>query len=211
MTYLKTVFLSLPRFARTLLAGLLLLSLHSSGQEQTLILNDTSYIYRSLREAMLNPERVFRLNLSRSRIDTFPAELFSFPNLQELDLSRNRLDSIPAGIGTLSHLKRLNLANNKLAQLPEEIGQLTELTFLGLNRNVLVSLPPTIGRLENLEYLELWDNELDDVPDEIANLKNLKVLEMRGILFTDEQQARIDSLVVKSAKIYMSPSCVCKN
>ena len=70
---------------------------------------------------------------------------------------------------------------------------------------------PCIGEVGKLEVLELWDNELMDVPDEIGNLGNLKMLELRGILFSDEQQARIDSLVVKNCQVYMSPSCACKN
>ena len=99
----------------------------------------------------------------------------------------------------------------ELVHLPPEIGKLTELVYLSLNRNVLEDLPPTIGQLNKLEILELWDNELDDVPNEISDLQNLKLLELRGILFTDEELHRIDSLVVKTAKINMSPSCNCKN
>jgi hypothetical protein len=181
------------------------------GQEKELIYDDTTYIYRSLAEASVNPEKVFRLNLSKSRLDSFPMQIIAFKNLRELDLSKNKIVEIPPEIGELVNLERLNLANNKLIHLPPEIGNLINLVFLGLNRNVLEDLPPTIGNLQNLEVLELWDNELDDIPDEIAQLQNLKRLELRGILFTEEQQHRIDTLVIKSAKIYMSPSCNCKN
>jgi len=187
------------------------LSNFSQGQDTTLIYNDSTYIYRSLQEASANPDRVFRLNLSRKRLDSIPAEVFQFKNLTELDLSRNRITELPKEIGSLSNLQRLNLGNNNLVNLPDEIGSLKNLVYLGLNRNKIESLPPTIGQLQNLEVLELWDNELADVPDEIAELQNLRVLELRGILFTPEQQQRIDSLVVKSAKLYLSPSCNCKN
>ena len=183
----------------------------ASGQEGNVVLRDSNYIFRSLKEAKEFPDQVYRLNLSKSRLDTFPADILLFHNLRELDLSKNRLDSIPNEIGQLINLRRLNLANNKLDSLPDGIGQLTNLIYLGLNRNVLESLPSPIGNLQNLEVLELWDNELADVPDEIGNLGNLKTLELRGILFSEEQQARIDSLVVKTAKIFMSRSCACKN
>lgn len=181
------------------------------AQENTLIYNDSTHIYRTLDEALLNPEKVFRLNLSKSKIDSFPVQILLFKNLTELNLSKNKLEEIPPGIGQLVNLKILNLSNNKLVHLPNEIGQLTELVFLGLNRNMLEDLPPTIGQLQKLEVLELWDNELDDIPDEIAQLQNLKVVELRGILFTEEMQHRIDTLVVQSAKIHMSPSCNCRN
>ena len=182
-----------------------------NSQEGGGVLENNTYIFRSVEEAMTQPDMVFRLNLSKAKLETFPAQIFLFKNLEELDLSRNKLEEVPAAIGRLVHLKKLNLANNKLVHLPDEIGELKELVFLGLNRNELEDLPLTIGHLHSLEVFELWDNELKDLPDEISELQNLKMIELRGILFTDEQQKRIDELVIKSAKIYMSPSCNCKN
>lgn len=185
-------------------------SVYSYAQESTLVVNDTNYIYRTIAEIKDHPEKVFRLNLSRTKLDTFPPEILQCTNLVELDLSKNKIEEIPAGIGNLINLERFSMANNSLVHLPKEIGRLVNLKYLGLNRNVIEDLPAEIGDLENLEVLEMWDNELNDLPDEIGKLQNLRVLEIRGILFTEEQQARIDSLVVKSAKILMSPSCACK-
>src|SRR4051812_37346887 len=76
----------------------------SFAQEGTPILDDSSYIYRSLKDASANPEKVFRLNLSKSKLDTFPPEIFAFKNLTELDLSKNKMEEIPPQIGTLIHL-----------------------------------------------------------------------------------------------------------
>ncbi len=184
---------------------------YASAQDEIPVVGDSIFIFRSLKEAMLSPEKVYRLNLSKTKLDSFPQEVLLMTNLVELDLSKNKLEEIPAGIGTLVHLKRLNLANNKLVHLPDEIGRLTELEYLGLNRNILEDIPATIGSLSKMEVLELWDNELNTIPDEISQLGNLRVLELRGILLSDEEQKRIDSLVVRSAKIHMSPSCNCKN
>jgi hypothetical protein len=197
---------------KPLLTGfvLLVLSVFNSYGQEEVIYNDTTFIYRSVAEAMKNPERVFRLYLVKQKLDSIPPEIFTLVNLRELNLSRNNIEEIPPAIGTLIHLERLDVSNNKLVHLPQEIGLLKNLTFLGLNRNVIEDLPPTIGMLENLQVLELWDNELRDVPDEIEKLYNLQVLELRGILFTEEQQQRIDSLVVKTAKLHMSPACQCK-
>jgi Leucine-rich repeat (LRR) protein len=181
------------------------------AQENVLVIEDSTFIFHSLSEALVNPDKVFRLNLSKSKLDTFPPQIFLFKNLTELDLSKNKIEVMPEAIGNLVHLRKLNLANNKLVHLPVEIGQLKDLIYLELNRNILEDLPASIGGLQNLEVLELWDNELNDLPDEISDLQNLKSIELRGILFTEEQQHRIDSLIVKTAKIYMSPSCICKN
>ena len=173
------------------------------------VLNDTTYIYRSLASALENPDKVFRLNLSKKQYALFPEDILKFKNLEELDLSKNKIKELPAGIGTLTHLKKLNMSMNKLEKLPTEIGNLKDLVYLGLNRNLIEELPPSIGDLENLEVLELWDNELSSIPDEIGNLKKLKMLELRGILFSQDDAARIDSLLPHT-RVMMSPTCNCK-
>ncbi|MCX6274178.1 MAG: leucine-rich repeat domain-containing protein [Bacteroidetes bacterium] len=173
------------------------------------LIDDTNYIYRSISVALQNPEKVFRLNLSKTKMKEIPADIFKFTNLRELDFSKNRIDSIPHEIGSLTMLTSLNLSGNNLEMLPDEIGQLSSLTYLNLNRNRIVALPSTIGNLSNLEILELWDNELYGIPDQIGNLKKLKALELRGILFSDDEAARIDSLL-PNTKVFMSPTCNCK-
>ncbi|MFM2135189.1 MAG: scribbled planar cell polarity protein [Bacteroidota bacterium] len=171
---------------------------------------DAGY-FTNLQEAIKDPEKVEVLVLKGRKLDSIPADIFRMVNLIHLDLSRNKIDSLPAEIGMLTRLEHLDLSNNKLESLPEEIGKLTSLHYLKLNRNVIRQLPPAIGELSELEVLELWDNELEDLPDEIGKLQNLRLLELRGILFSEEMQTRIDSLVVRSAKINMSPACACKN
>lgn len=167
-------------------------------------------IYTSIEQALSNPDSVFRLDLSRKNLKIFPHQVFQLKNLYELNISRNRLKEIPAEIGKLTHLKILKASNNKLKSLPPEIGSLIQLTTLELNRNLIVTLPPQISQLVHLEKIELWDNEIDSLPDEIKNLKQLKVLELRGILFTDEDQKKIKTLL-PDARIYFSPSCLCKD
>ena len=178
------------------------------AQEQSPLIEDKNVIYRSLHEALANPEIVYRLNLSRTKLKKFPVDIFKLKNLRMLDLSRNKLDSLPKEIGSLTNLEWLNLSSNYLVQLPDEIGRLTSLTYLGLNRNEIEEVPSSIGDLEKLEILELWDNELSTLPDAIVKCKNLKVVELRGILFSNEVHARLDTLL-PDAKVYMSPPCYC--
>lgn len=178
------------------------------AQESETITPDTAVIYRSLSEALKNPEQVYRLNLSHTKLKSFPLDILHLVNLRELDLSRNKIDSLPREIGLLTKLERLNLSNNYLIQLPDEIGRLYSLKYLGLNRNEIEELPATIGDLEQLELLELWDNELSTIPDAIVKCKNLKVLELRGILFSDEEHARLNTLL-PDTKVYLSPGCNC--
>ncbi len=189
----------------------ILISFFCSAQQDETIYNDSSFIYRSLSEALVHPENVYRLNLSKSKLDSFPDDIFLLKNLVELDISKNNIEELPDRIGELKNLRILRAGNNHLVHLPESIGQLQNLEVLSLNRNVIVDLPHTIGQLQNLQVLELWDNEIESLPEELGDLNNLKVLELRGIIFTDEEQHHIDSLITKSAKIHMSPSCNCKN
>ena len=197
--------------SRSILIFLLLIGPRVWAQDEPSaeFITDSNYIYRSLSMALQNPDHVYRLNLSKTKLRQIPPDVFKLKNLRELDLSRNKLDSIPAEIGTLTNLTSLNLSANNLEVLPDEIGNLINLTYLNLNRNKIVELPASIGNLSNLERLDLWDNELSGLPDEISKLKKLKVLEIRGILFSEEEAARIDSLL-PDAKVYMSPTCNCK-
>jgi len=179
------------------------------GQKGTPLITDTNYVYKSLGVALQNPDQVYRLNLSKHKLKSIPEDVFKLTHLRELNLSHNDIKTIPVEISGLTELRRLNLANNELDSLPDEIGSLHNLVYLGLNRNEIVELPAAIGNLENLEVLELWDNELSVIPDELSKLKKIQTIELRGILFSDEEQARIHSLV-PNATVYFSPSCQCK-
>jgi Leucine-rich repeat (LRR) protein len=164
----------------------------------------------NLEEARSQPDSVLKLSLRGKKLKEIPPEVFTFPNLQVLNLSKNNIKEIPSDISKLKALQELDLSNNKLTNLPAQIGELSNLSKLKLNRNEITSLPAEISALINLEVLEMWDNELDTVPDEIKNLAHLKVFELRGILFSDEEQTRIHSLLPET-KIYFSPSCNCKH
>ena len=170
---------------------------------------DTSRVYHSIEAALQNPDHVYKLNLSRKKLRAVPPEIVQFRNLKELNLSKNKIRELPPQIVELQNLERLNLSSNKLKALPEDIGKLQSLIYLGLNRNLIESLPQSIGSLPYLEILELWDNELDSIPKEISRLTKLRVLELRGILFNDEEQTRVKSLL-PNTKIYFSPGCNCK-
>lgn len=167
-------------------------------------------IYTSMESALAaNPDSVFRLNLSKRKLTEIPTQVYSFRNLQELNLGKNKFTELPDRIGDLRNLQRLIVSGNKLKAIPHSIGKLKNLVYLELNRNVIESLPPEIGYLINLEELQLWDNELSDIPDEIKNCSSLKTVELRGILFTEDEQRRIQELL-PFTKILFSPACNCK-
>lgn len=173
----------------------------------TLALQKTFY---NIADALKQPDSVYKLNISKKKIKSWPVELYLFKNLQELNISKNELTHLPDSIFLLTNLKVLNASNNKLTSIPANIGLLEFLTHLNFNRNLIVTIPTEIGNLKNLEVLEMWDNELDTIPDEIKQLSSLRILELRGILFSEEDQRYVKKLV-PHARVYFSPWCACAN
>lgn len=189
----------------------ILVSLSADAQEPLDSLSlSLQRTYRSYGEAVIYPDSVYILDLSRQKRKVVPDEIRRFRNLQVLKLSRNNLKELPEWIGEFPMLEHLDLSNNSLGALPPSIGNLQHLKFLGLNRNVITTLPPEAGRLKRLEVLELWDNEVDSLPDDIRLLNSLRTLELRGILFSEQEQAHIRSLLPETDVLF-SPSCLCKD
>jgi Leucine-rich repeat (LRR) protein len=74
--------------------------------------------FRNLGDALLQPDSVFKMDLSRQKRKVVPEEVRKFRNLQVLKLSRNNLREIPEWIGELKNLQVLDLGYNKLKALP---------------------------------------------------------------------------------------------
>jgi small GTP-binding protein len=109
-----------------------------------------------------------KLDLSRNRLTSLPAEIVELKSLIWLDLSFNRLTSLPAEIVELKNLTKLSLSFNQLETLPTEIAELTNLTELNLSKNQLKRLPAEIGKLKKHTTLFLFGNPLESPPPEIA-------------------------------------------
>ena len=166
-------------------------------------------IYTSVSEALKNPEKVYRLDLSKQKLLNIPKNVFSLYNLQELILAKNKLHEISQEIGNLTNLQVLNVSKNDITELPAAIGSLTNLAELIVNQNNIYKLPPEIGNLINLEFLDLWSNEIDVFPIEISKLKNtLKKLDLRVVLINEDKQKAIADLL-PNTNIYFSKSCNC--
>jgi len=187
---------------------LLFNSVNVNGQllDSTELANAT--LYRSLEEALINPDSVFKLTLKRKKLVEVPFDIFKFKNLQELDLSKNKLTVLPREIGTLSNLEYLNVCKNKLTNVPSEIGQLKNLKKLLLFQNEITHLPEEIGGLQSLEFLDLWGNELISLPEELAQLERLAVIDLRVIEISDERQKAMKEMLPHT-KIHFSNSCNC--
>jgi Leucine-rich repeat (LRR) protein len=128
--------------------------------------------YYSLDEALMNPEKVYKLSLTDTKLKGgLPVEITQFKNLQILTVSNCKLKSLPAEIGELTHLQRVSLYKNKLRVLPEELRKLHNLQVLYLGKNKLTTIPMWVGGLGKLRRLDLSYNPLS--PLELQYVKDL--------------------------------------
>ena len=97
--------------------------------------------YTSLEQAMLEPDSVFYLDLSRSKLRQLPQDVYAFKNLTVLILDRNRLVEIPEKIGNLRCLKTLSVERNKLERIDNGVFRLKHLEHLNLSNNEIRAIP----------------------------------------------------------------------
>ncbi len=169
-----------------------------------------SVMYKNLEEAVQNKELVYKLNLSRKKLDSLPNNLFQLKNLEYLDLSKNRLDHIPKELKALQNLEHINLSKNNFTDFPKIITELSQLQEIIINNNKITSIPKQIKYLNSLVKLDMWSNELIEVPDEIGQLTSLKEVDLRVIQFSDREKERISGLL-PNTKVYFSNSCNCSD
>ena len=189
---------------KSILFLMLFIMLYSIGIAQT----DSSQVikeYNSIEEALKNPEKVYRLNLSNQKVQV-PKDAWSkFVNLEFLSFKNDHLEEIPQEISLLKKLKVLDLSGNDFTTLPKSFSELYNLEELflndekkfNLNANIdiisflprlkilhlendsLNRLPKSIFKLNHLEKLFLNSNSFSEIPDELRSLNHLQYLDMK--------------------------------
>lgn len=193
----------------------LLLSFATKGQKENVLMygpNDNGKIYTSLEEALMEPERVYRLKLNKlTNRDSLPEELFQLTELRELTVKGCRLCIVNQNISKLQRLQVLNLDKNKLLRLPETIGELHDLRMLVVSRNILETFPESISQLKCLTTIDAWDNPLYVLPESITTLqKTLKTLDLRQIPLTKSEYEAME-LLLPETDILFTDICECEN
>ena len=97
--------------------------------------------YESLARALSEPEKVYKLDLSKNYLKKLPPKFFELKNLQVLILSVNPLTELPENISSLKNLQVLSLSTGLLKKIPASIGKLENLAALSLAKNPLTGLP----------------------------------------------------------------------
>ena len=110
-------------------------------------------VYYSLKKALRNAEKVYKLNLSNTELKEIPADVFKLKELRYLFLDSNQISTIPHEIKSLEKLEVLSIGNNNIHSVPSEIGILKNLKYLYFDYNKIIDLPPELFFLINLEEL----------------------------------------------------------
>lgn len=169
---------------------------------------DSLPTYRSLQRALAEPEKAFKLDLSKQKLRAVPEELRMLRNLNALDLSGNRIKEFPAWMGELQSMQEFRASRNKLTEVPAAICKWRGLKRLDLSRNGITGLPKCMGQLKQLVSLDLWDTDLADFPKELQGMDALRFLDLRNIQFSQQEMDEIQELLPR-VKIQFSQPCNC--
>ncbi len=194
---------------------LLVFSIPKSNAQVSLDSSTTKKEYTNLEEALENPDKVFRLNLSNQNIRLPLDSIWAkFQNLEYLSLRNDHLTKIPEGIGSLKNLRVLDLSGNDFKLLPESFSRLENLNEiylddekkmdinkslwiikdlpnlkkLHLENDNLKSIPSSVFYFHNLEALYLNNNRFKKIPKEIQSLKNIKYIDLHDNKFKLDNQ-----------------------
>ncbi|WP_298120708.1 leucine-rich repeat domain-containing protein [Flavobacterium sp.] len=155
--------------------ALLIVLLNSSFAQNI----ETEKEFTTLNDALKNPEKVFRLNLSNQDISISSEQWLRFVNLEYLKLKNDHLKEIPIAITKIKSLKTIDLSGNDFTNLPEEFSNLTNLEEIYLNDENNMNLPKTLSilaKLPKLKSLHLENDNISKLPNEILSFKNLENL-----------------------------------
>jgi hypothetical protein len=81
----------------------------------------------SLKEALGNPEKVYKLSLRNSSQKTLSSEIGKLSNLRVLDISGSMIKTLPEEIGLCENLKSIVANSSQLEELPQSIVKLNKL------------------------------------------------------------------------------------
>lgn len=107
--------------------------------------------YIDLGKIKIKNNRVTKLNLCNTNLQSFPISILKLKLLENLDLTNNNIKELPNNIDNLNNLRELRLKDNNLQTLPDSLCDLKRLESLWLEKNKLKSLPKNLGNLTQLK------------------------------------------------------------
>ena len=194
---------------RALCLGLLCLTVRAvDAQLLSQLALDSVKEYHSLESALKEPDKVYKLQLTRKKLKAVPEEIRQFKNLNALDLGNNKLRDLPEWMAELAYLQEFHAPKNKFTSVPKVVCAWKDLKRLDLHQNEITGLPACMGGLTHLFSLDMWSNDLEDFPQELEGMKELKFLDLRVIQFDQGEMTRISELFPQ-VRIFFSQPCNC--
>jgi Leucine-rich repeat (LRR) protein len=137
---------------------------------------DPDKVFSLLPNASYDNNCVFHLAIDGKMYNSFPQELFSYPNIQDIALTNCGLNELSINLPFLKELEVLDLSNNNLKSLPATIGECKKLRKLILKNNQLSMLTGNLTNCTNLEEIDITGNPITEFPSVLATLPKLKVI-----------------------------------
>lgn len=152
---------------------------------------------------------VYRIDLTKKRLRTFPAALAEWTELREVILDRNKLTRIDEDLSGWAFLERFSAVSNSLEAFPASAMAWTALRELDLGDNTIDSIPLDIDQLGDLRTLKLWSNVIAHYPASLGDLPHLETLDLQYNDMTLEEQELLKLWLPLSVSVNLSAPCRC--
>lgn len=169
---------------------------------------DSTKEFYSIASALKEPDKVYRLQLTKKKYKVLPEEIRQFKNLNALDIGKNKLKELPGWLGELVYMQEFHAPQNKFREMPSVVCKWPHLKRLDMHQNEITGLLPCMGELTEVVSLDLWSNDLEDFPDELKGMEALRFMDLRVIQFDQKEMEHISALFPK-VKIFFSQPCNC--
>jgi len=149
--------------------------------------------FTNLKDALSEPERVYKLDLSGQDLEQIPTELKAFPNLDGLKLMNNHISNIGSELSENTRLEYLDLSGNQIEEINFDnlANSGLNLTTLILRENLLENVDESINKLKFLTHLDLGANFIETIDEEVSlrylrhlSLDNNNISELPAIVST---------------------------
>jgi len=153
--------------------------------------------FTNLQDALSEPEKVYKLDLSGQDLDKIPTELSAFPNLDGLKLSHNHISEVGTELSENTRLEYLDLTGNQIVKINFDnlSNSGLNLTTLIIRENLLENIDASINQLKFLTHLDLGGNFIEAIDEEV-NLRYLKQLAL-----DNNSIAELPEIVTTSKKL----------
>ena len=131
------------------------------------------------------PDTVYKISLTRLKIDKIPILLKRFFNVRELDLSENFIQELPAWISEMKDLKYINLSKNDLVDNKIKFTKNNHIKTINFQFNSLKKIPKSVKKNRELDILLLGNNPIKVLNNKaFSGLSKLTILNLYNLSLT---------------------------